>query len=422
MKKPFRQSLPGLFHQGRWFVFCFVATACLCSLGATKTQTKCLPQTAHPSPDQPRPSRENPSTHSYGPAPTAQTCTNSLSETYVYDAPWVSTPSPRPIHRHSLIPALLPLLVFRRSQRKKSLDRSMNSPSRPANRNAKCAYSHQPSARHQTAGYHYDYRQITVLLWPSRDPIEERGGVNLYGMVGNDAVGLIDLVGLCVACGDESNGQAEGGNQKKPDNKPLTPEEQAAAQKKCGELLEEAKKDPEYIRLKKILDKHEKCSVMIGCVCCKGKPIDRLIPFGISGVATPGPDGNGGTMTSILICADRSSDLTSVKRSLIHEMTHALQNCKGVKTGFPQKIKPSTCDDCLCRELQAYATDPAWSGNLKDPKVILQLKMAAATSCFQRDLKNPKIRIGPCKNHDMTELFNMGGGLYDECTKKIPNQ
>lgn len=32
--------------------------------------------------------------------------------------------------------------------------------------------------------------------WPSRDPIEEMGGINLYGMVGNDAVGRWDYLGL----------------------------------------------------------------------------------------------------------------------------------------------------------------------------------------------------------------------------------
>jgi RHS repeat-associated protein len=32
--------------------------------------------------------------------------------------------------------------------------------------------------------------------WPSRDPIGERGGVNLYGMVGNDAVNRWDLLGM----------------------------------------------------------------------------------------------------------------------------------------------------------------------------------------------------------------------------------
>ena len=32
--------------------------------------------------------------------------------------------------------------------------------------------------------------------WPSRDPIEEDGGENLYGFVGNDGVGRIDVMGM----------------------------------------------------------------------------------------------------------------------------------------------------------------------------------------------------------------------------------
>jgi hypothetical protein len=34
------------------------------------------------------------------------------------------------------------------------------------------------------------------IYWPSRDPIEEHEGVNLYGMVGNDPVNQIDPLGL----------------------------------------------------------------------------------------------------------------------------------------------------------------------------------------------------------------------------------
>jgi RHS repeat-associated protein len=35
-----------------------------------------------------------------------------------------------------------------------------------------------------------------IPLWPSRDPIGERGGVNLYGFVGNDGVNSVDRLGL----------------------------------------------------------------------------------------------------------------------------------------------------------------------------------------------------------------------------------
>jgi hypothetical protein len=35
-------------------------------------------------------------------------------------------------------------------------------------------------------------------IWPSRDPIEESGGINLYAFVGNDPVGRWDRLGLAV--------------------------------------------------------------------------------------------------------------------------------------------------------------------------------------------------------------------------------
>ena len=49
-----------------------------------------------------------------------------------------------------------------------------------------------------TGLYYYGYRWYDPLTgrWPSRDPIEERGGVNLYGFVGNDGVDEIDIFGL----------------------------------------------------------------------------------------------------------------------------------------------------------------------------------------------------------------------------------
>lgn len=39
---------------------------------------------------------------------------------------------------------------------------------------------------------------IRVSLWPSRDPIEEAGGLNLYGMVKNSPQCTIDFLGLSV--------------------------------------------------------------------------------------------------------------------------------------------------------------------------------------------------------------------------------
>ncbi len=43
--------------------------------------------------------------------------------------------------------------------------------------------------------YQYRYYDPVSGRWPSRDPIEEEGGMNLYGFVGNDGVGQIDFLG-----------------------------------------------------------------------------------------------------------------------------------------------------------------------------------------------------------------------------------
>jgi RHS repeat-associated protein len=43
----------------------------------------------------------------------------------------------------------------------------------------------------------YGYRWYDPLTgrWPSRDPIGEEGGVNLYGFVGNNGVEKVDVLG-----------------------------------------------------------------------------------------------------------------------------------------------------------------------------------------------------------------------------------
>jgi len=46
--------------------------------------------------------------------------------------------------------------------------------------------------------YYYGYRYYIPELgrWPSRDPIEEDGGLNVYGFAGNRPISLFDLLGL----------------------------------------------------------------------------------------------------------------------------------------------------------------------------------------------------------------------------------
>jgi hypothetical protein len=44
--------------------------------------------------------------------------------------------------------------------------------------------------------YAYRYYDPMTGRWPSRDPIAEQGGLNLYGFVGNDGVNRFDFLGL----------------------------------------------------------------------------------------------------------------------------------------------------------------------------------------------------------------------------------
>ncbi len=63
-----------------------------------------------------------------------------------------------------------------------------------------------------TGLYYYGYRFYDPVTgrWPSRDPIEERGGVNLYAFVNNDGVNKWDRLGLRNSCTD-CNGNVDEG-------------------------------------------------------------------------------------------------------------------------------------------------------------------------------------------------------------------
>jgi hypothetical protein len=56
----------------------------------------------------------------------------------------------------------------------------------------------RPAALETHRENYADRRKVAsgIPFWPSRDPIEEEGGVNLYAFVGNDGVSDIDVVGL----------------------------------------------------------------------------------------------------------------------------------------------------------------------------------------------------------------------------------
>ena len=68
----------------------------------------------------------------------------------------------------------------------------------------------RPTATKTASGvYYYGYRYYDPATgrWPSRDPIQERGGVNLYGFVGNDGVNYWDYLGMVGAASVYIDGQ-----------------------------------------------------------------------------------------------------------------------------------------------------------------------------------------------------------------------
>ncbi len=69
----------------------------------------------------------------------------------------------------------------------------------------------------ETGLYYYGYRFYDPVTgrWPSRDPIGERGGVNLHGFVGNNGLNKFDYFGFIA--GDFRPGEIPAGWPKIPD-------------------------------------------------------------------------------------------------------------------------------------------------------------------------------------------------------------
>ena len=59
--------------------------------------------------------------------------------------------------------------------------------------------THPPRQRGLVPDYGYRWLDPLTGRWPSRDPIGERGGLNLYGFVGNNPASAVDILGLTEA-------------------------------------------------------------------------------------------------------------------------------------------------------------------------------------------------------------------------------
>lgn len=120
-------------------------------------------------------------------------------EALPFSPPAPSTPCP------VLIPALFLLLARPIPSRRPARNTATIPPILPRSQEGKYHYARLPRTCSKRTAYAHDDAQNLdrIAIWPSRDPIEERGGINLYGMVGNDVVGSVDFLGNAVVATDD---------------------------------------------------------------------------------------------------------------------------------------------------------------------------------------------------------------------------
>jgi RHS repeat-associated protein len=180
-----------------------------------------------------------------------------------------------------------------------------------------------------TGLYYYGYRfyDPETGRWPSRDPIEEKGGVNLYLFVSNRVFDLIDILGLC------------------PPRAIVV--DLAELQEMCIKSLEDANKNLTIISLKRRIDEliaagASNCKQpKIACFCCEENEDDDLNN-------NRGGDFNPITFDIRLCSNGGASSVEAVISTLLHELIHAEDKCLGYDF--------NDCQDRACSEVRAYST------------------------------------------------------------------
>ena len=252
-------------------------------------------------------------------------------------------------------------------------------------------FSHRFSTKYldaETGLYYYGYRYYDAPngRWINRDPIEEEGGYNLYGFVGNDAANTWDLLGLA-------------------DPVPpglINPNDESVS--KCQELVDQVVANSQEIR-NLLHDMYTKgCPFNYGCACCKKDGEEYTDNLGGHG----GVNLQDGTGTAV-ICAD-NGDLTveRISATLWEELFHVAQDC-GVVGPRPTSVeKDGLCKDCLCKEIQAKVNTPANQARPPgDPFLKEAIPIQAAATCRKK-----------CQalGTDCTEAINQARELLDTCS------
>lgn len=210
---------------------------------------------------------------------------------------------------------------------------------------------------HHLHYYGYRWYDASNGRWLNRDPIEESGGLNLYGFVGNNGVGNFDILGL--------------------DSKEA-----------CEAALKKAASDERVESIRIAMSKlTPKCpDPHVSCKCCDKEKYN----------AAYYRDSN-----RIVFCANKfpvQFKLYGMSNSyadvLYHEYIHAYQKCT-----FNQGAM-TNCRFSLCKEIQAYYN--ANCKNAPDPKActIYGAKQSAKQNC-----------------DGGTDLDVLAEAIYKECAK-----
>lgn len=127
-----------------------------------------------------------------GPSLLSKVCTRpyDYGEALPFSPPAPSTPCP------VLIPALF-LLARPIPSHRPARNTATIPPILPRSQEGKYHYARLPRTCSKSTAYAHDDAQNLdrIAIWPSRDPIEEEGGLNLYGFVENNSIGYIDIKG-----------------------------------------------------------------------------------------------------------------------------------------------------------------------------------------------------------------------------------
>jgi RHS repeat-associated protein len=169
--------------------------------------------------------------------------------------------------------------------------------------------------------YGYRYYRATIGSWMSRDRAASRWDLNLYAFTRNSPVNSVDYLGLdtlstCKRLADAANSGNSTGNQQIDD-------------------------------LVKTINKNPICSFHISCQSKCSLPEGRggeCVPTTVIRKGDPTPLS---VSSSITICTDRFLSDGAIAAAIVHELTHAKQQCGN-------KDCDSSCDACMACEIEAY--------------------------------------------------------------------